>query len=309
MLGETADSCFPNNELGNIGDQVIRWGKAWEVQQYTASHAMRYYARFAPAGFERLLGKKSIQELKIGDTAQVYGTMELIFVPAMQGREGVSRLNLLMEELADRKYGKTGVLLGGSRDFGRLRVLYEEVSECPALLAGLELMSSRTLQEAGLGPFVLLHTSDMVCGLAGNSEHVYPFVDCPKLEELEGYCSRLEAMGVHMLMTEAAKNQLSPNCELRYIGYIKSEDGQRFPLYEVLEACSMEEKYKKQSTAGRFAKALDLFYEDNFYLARMYFTQVLKESPQDGVARWYLFACETLLNMENPDGICHHLFF
>lgn len=306
---ELKDSSFPDNELGNIGKQISRLGKAWEVQQYTASHAMRYYARFAPAGFERLLGKESIQELKIGDTAQVSGTMELISIPAIQGREGVSRLNLFMEELAGRKYGKTGVLLAGNRDFGRLRVLYEESGESPALLAGLELMTSRALPKAGMQPFVLLHTSDMVCGLTGNSENVYPFVDCSELDELERYCSRLEAMGVHMVMTEATKKQLSVSCELRYIGYIKTEDEQRFRLYEVLEACSTGEKYKKQATAGQFAKALELFYEDNFYLARMYFTQVLKECPKDGVARWYLFACETLFNMENPEEIRHHLFF
>lgn len=311
MAGEWAlkDESFPDNELGNIGKQVSRLGKAWEVRQYAASHALGYYSRFAPAGFEGLLGKESIQELKTGDTAQVSGTMELVSIPAMQGRESVSRLNLLMEELAGRENGRMGVLLGGSWDFGRLRVLHEKSSEGSAVLAGLELMASRALSEAGVQPFVLLHTGDMVCGLAGNSENVYPFVDCRELDALERYCPQLRAMGVHMLMTEDTKKQLSTGCELRYIGYIKTEEEQRFRLYEVLEACSVEEKYKKQAMAGRFAKALQLFYQDNFYLARMHFTEVLKECPKDGVARWYLFACETLLNVSNPQEICHHLFF
>lgn len=311
---ENSESAVPDNELGNILSALYRLGKSYSLKQYTNAHAMHYYKSFSPEGFEGLLGKESIQELRVGDMATVEGTMELISIPVRRNQAGVQQLNLLMRALEQQKEedGENGVLLNGDRDFGKLRVVYKNRDSFTgaqrAFLSGLELMSDGVLQEAEIYPFVLLHSASLVCGLAGNSESVYPFADCPELEALSRYSFQLKEMGIRMVITEEAKGKLQTACELRYIGYIKTQEEQRFRLYEVLDACSLEEKQKKQMTAERFGKALDLFYQDDFYLARMHFTDVLKECPGDGVARWYLFTCERLFNMENNEEICHHLF-
>lgn len=310
---EHLESFVPDNELGYILSALCRLGKSCSLKQYANAHAMHYYKKFSPAGFEGLLGKESIQELRVGDVVTVEGTMELISIPVRRNQAGVQQLNLLMRALEQQKEegSGNGVLLNGDRDFGKLRVVYKgrdgSTGAQRAFLSGLELMKDGVLREAEIHPFVLLHTALLVCGLAGNSESVYPFADCPELEALSRYSTRLKEMGIRMVITEEVKGKLR-TAELRYIGYIKTREEQRFRLYEVLDACSLEEKQKKQMTGERFGKALDLFYQDDFYLARMHFTDVLKECPGDGVARWYLFTCERLFNMGNNKEICHHLF-
>ena len=45
-----------------------------------------------------------------------------------------------------------------------------------------------------------------------------------------------------------------------------------------------------------FQKALDLFYNKEFYLARNEFSNVIRKSPLDNIARWYLFLSEKYIN-------------
>ena len=76
-------------------------------------------------------------------------------------------------------------------------------------------------------------------------------------------------------------------------------------LYEVLDACSYHERYLKQTADARFQKGIELFYQHDFYLARSTFSDVLKENPEDHMAKWYLFTCERYLNEVRVEGdIC-----
>jgi hypothetical protein len=53
---------------------------------------------------------------------------------------------------------------------------------------------------------------------------------------------------------------------------------------------------------------LGLFYSNDFYLARNSFSEVLKENPDDKIARWYLFNCEHNLNNAGENEIVYGLF-
>ena len=58
----------------------------------------------------------------------------------------------------------------------------------------------------------------------------------------------------------------------------------------------------KRETDIKFQKALQLFYQHDFYLARSTFSDVLKENPEDAMAKWYLFTCERYLNQVHIEG-------
>ena len=79
-------------------------------------------------------------------------------------------------------------------------------------------------------------------------------------------------------------------------------------MYEVLDCCSLNEKSSKIRNRDEFEQALQLFYQDDFYLARSKFSEIIKECPEDGIARWYLFACETLFNRDGGRDTQHALF-
>jgi len=57
----------------------------------------------------------------------------------------------------------------------------------------------------------------------------------------------------------------------------------------------------------RFASALDSFYQQDFYLARSAFTEIIREAPDDAIAKWYLFECERYLNEAAPENFIGEL--
>lgn len=55
-------------------------------------------------------------------------------------------------------------------------------------------------------------------------------------------------------------------------------------------------------------RALQLYYDNDLYLARSTFADILEECPADGIARWYVFACEERFNREDSWQEGHALF-
>lgn len=71
-------------------------------------------------------------------------------------------------------------------------------------------------------------------------------------------------------------------------------------LYEGLDAYPETQRKLMMETDALFQQGLQLFYSNDFYLARNTFNEVLKLNEQDHIARWYLFHCEYHLN--HPDA-------
>ena len=81
-----------------------------------------------------------------------------------------------------------------------------------------------------------------------------------------------------------------------------------FRLYEILDACPQSQKLGRIKNRQRFEQALELFYNNDLYLARSAFTEVLKECPDDGIAEWYIFACDELFNEGDTADKRYELF-
>ena len=58
----------------------------------------------------------------------------------------------------------------------------------------------------------------------------------------------------------------------------------------------------------RMQEAINLFYHDDFYLARNLFSMLLRACPEDGIIRWYLFACEHFFHQEGEFEVDYSLF-
>ena len=81
-----------------------------------------------------------------------------------------------------------------------------------------------------------------------------------------------------------------------------------FKLYEILDVFSSAEKALRLSLNEKFQEAVQLFYKNDFYLARNLFSAILKADPEDGIARWYLFASERFFNSGKPEEAVYNLF-
>ena len=148
--------------------------------------------------------------------------------------------------------------------------------------------------------FILLHSSEFMYGVTGNSEQTFPFTVSSETEDMDEYIESFKKAKVGLVATESVA--LRPNLKnsSRYIGYIVLKtSGREVKLYQIFEPFSVRIRNKFLAEEPTFQKALQNFRENSIFEARNGFTEVLKNNASDEIARWYLFECEKYLN--NPD--------
>ncbi|MPN54166.1 hypothetical protein SDC9_201835 [bioreactor metagenome] len=81
-----------------------------------------------------------------------------------------------------------------------------------------------------------------------------------------------------------------------------------YKLFEVLDVYSDVARLRKTGADAKFQEGVRLFYKNDFYLARNAFSAVIKACPEDGIARWYLFACERYFSRPENQDVRYDLF-
>jgi hypothetical protein len=176
-----------------------------------------------------------------------------------------------------------------------------------ALQFGIDVITGRENARQSEQTFVLLHYTDLIYGVAGDDKQASAYLLSGDMRMLERYTGQLRAMGIRMAVTDSVYELVGEDTAARYIGFV--ERGRySFKLYEILDAYPAKERQNRLETKAKFQEALNLFYGDDFYLARSLFTEVLKENPTDEVAKWYLFICEKYLDQGSAGDISYGLF-
>ncbi|MEG1682285.1 MAG: hypothetical protein RR295_00550 [Oscillospiraceae bacterium] len=304
------------DEIGEIYRNLQQLCVSLSIRDYEVNSIMQSYHRFVPRGLEGLLDRASIMEVSLGDSRAIAGNAAVITVCNRQVArkllpdEGyaafVSRSSQLMSNAV---CGQNGLLLSMGYDMAGNKY-YFKGDAGSGVRAGLDLLGSHAVQET-LQPdfFILLHNTLFLYGIAGSDENMFPFLSSSELEFLGGYADAFRAAGVRLVFTEQFKEQQDGKNATRYIGFVYSEDCQKtFRLYEVLDAYPAMERNIRISYDRQFQEALTLFYKSDFYLARNGFSAILHAYPQDGIARWYLFACEYLFHSRGEGDVSFQLF-
>ena len=300
------------------GDMRTLWSALGEIQKkirsvnYVKFLTFEAYYRFAPKNIERLLNKASITEVTSGDVTRLNGTMAMIStVGARSGSEQeIGRLNRLIAMVGRYQEEKDGVFVSGDGSLSILRFLYMEKNS-NTLSNSVDFLKEFREQEAeqtGSVPrtTILLHYSSFVYGVAGTNQQSSAFLVSPDTDEIEHFATWFREHGLRLVISETVKERENYEGALRCIGYIQmASSGKKMNMYEVLDAYDVRERDRKRAVCGRFEQALELFYQHDFYLARSAFSDILKELPTDEISKWYLFTCETYLNMEHAeDATC-----
>lgn len=298
------------------GDMRILWNALGEIQNkirkvnYSKFLAFEAYYRFAPKNIEQLLNKESITEVTSGDVTKLQGTMALISTvgPRNGSEEEIGRLNRLIALIGRYQEEKDGVLISNDSSLSILRFLFMEKNQ-NTLNSAVDFLRELTEQENAYlrsipKTTILLHYSSFVYGVAGTSQQSSTFLVSPETDELERFAAWFRERGLRLVISETVKEREHYNGLLRCIGYIQmSGSGKQMKMYEALDALNVREREKKRAVCERFAQALELFYQHDFYLARSTFSDILKELPTDEISKWYLFTCETYLNMEHAGDV------
>lgn len=279
---------------------------------YARDKVFRAYYRFAPKNLEKILGKDDISDVRVGDTIRVDGIISSLKFASTETADSEHRLtslNSVLNTVFRCRTESDGIMLSDGYSLDSLKVLFTEdcnkainfgVNTCEAVrqeIAG----SSRSL-------FICMHKTQFLYGIAGTEEQSFPCIKSTEIECFDEYRDRLAELGLNFVVTENVLNSCSDEVHSRYLGYLELKKiGSNIRIYEILDACPVRERKLKTDTAESFKKALDMYYRNDFYLARNGFSDVIKDNPYDLVARWYIFRCEYMLNSPDFDNFDYAL--
>lgn len=288
------------DELGSISRALQELSISLSIRDYELRSTIQSFHRFVPRGLETLLDRASISEVSLGDSRKIEGCVGIFTIcnrGELRERLGdddyVSFVNRSAVIMEDTLLAHDAYLLSNGYDMAGNRIYFPN-TEDGGVAAALDLLGAAAEEHEHAPNFcVLLHKTSFLYGIAGSADNFFPYLSSAELEFLNSYADRLYAAGSRVVVTDADYEQASRNHALRYIGFIVSPDGQTsLKLYEVLDAYSDLERNRRTGYDPRFQEAIGLFYKSDFYLARNIFSDILRVCPTDGIARWYLFACE-----------------
>lgn len=301
-LVESNEVRMLKNTLRQISSEVAK-------MNYVKYRYLQAYYRFAPKNIESILEKQSILDVEPLDRIHTIGTMAFVsfgISPKAEESKALKEMNDNFELLCEVGKNYDGITATCNSDLSIVQELFLGETK-KALAFGNEIIGRKFEDPKGSRPFVLLHRTPFVYGVAGNDEQAFTYVLSSEMRILEKHMERLKEMGIPMAATDATYDMLDKNTETRYIGYVE-EGNYVFKLYEILDAYPAKERMARIESKVRFKKALNLFYQGDFYLARNLFTEVLKDCPSDEVAKWYLFLSEERLNDNKPGNSSLALF-
>lgn len=302
----------PEHEIGSMWVSFNKMCSALQKKNYLMTDILSAYHRFVPKKIERLMNRESMMDIEPGDMKYISGTLGLISVTGGNQRhdgnpaEYIKFINRCFQVISRNCEEDQGILLTYDCNLSLVNTIFTGAGE-KASVFGIDTI--RALTDDGCRPVAVIHKSQVLFGAAGTEEQLFPFISSIEIEELSRFIPELRKAGIRMAVTDSVIRKLHRGFSMRYIGYVVSERLNRtFQIYEMLEVYSESEKDARRKTDKKFQEGIQMFYQNDFYLARNRFSSVLKACPEDGIARWYLFTCEAMLNTKDAGDIRHDLF-
>lgn len=312
------EEIYPDNEFGDMWKYLHRMCNALRAREYSSDNVLNYYQRFAPRNFELLLGADSIQDVRVGDRNRVPGSVAMLSIMDPKDLHEDSKRHAflqtagqMMKYIGQEGSEDEGILLQEGYRGTSFRKLYQDPDSAGrAYRFAMELLRELyALEEELVRPSMLLHSDSFLCGLSGTDSIVCPYIISESTEILGSYLNQLSTAGIRLAITEEFAEQLSVRPPLRFIGHLSGHNGTRkYHLYEVLESCPKAETLLKTNYNGVFQQGLQLYGQNLFYEARNCFAEMVKVCPADGVAKWYLFACDSIMEKGLPAAAGYDLF-
>lgn len=304
-----------HDEIGDMYRALQELCLSLSIRDYEVNSTMKSYHRFVPKGLEELLNRASVMEVCLGDSRAIDGIAGVMTVVNRQSARSllnddsfVSFINRASSLMDNSIRSQNGLLLSSGYNMESNRVYYAGGANCAVksaldLIGNANAVRSSSLEQAPRF-FVLLHKTVLLYGIAGSEENLFPYLSSSELDALDSIAEPMREAGAQIVMTDKFIEQLSTPCVTRYIGFVSGGEDERFKLYELLDPYSDIERNLRISYDSQLQEAITMFYKSDFYLARNIFSAIVRACPSDGIARWYLFACEHFFHNaddESPD--------
>ncbi|QEY53007.1 response regulator [Legionella longbeachae] len=263
-------------------------------------------ARFVPQDFLKVLNRKNIADIKLGDWVEKVMTVLFLdiksFTSIAEQLSPVEIFNLIntlmsyMEPVILRNSGVIDKYIGDA-----IMALFNNADD--ALAAASELLvaldnfnASRILNNldpirVGIG----INTGHLILGTVGFEERM----DCSVISDAVNIASRLENLtrvfDIELLISEQTFIQLQykERYNFRFLGLTKVK-GKNYPIkiYEIFNHNSPVVIQLKNDSAAIFTTALSHYEAKRFNEASELFKQILSINPQDSSAHYFLEQCK-----------------
>lgn len=302
----TEKKSYPESPTKRDGLQSVwlpleRIGRNLGELYYERERFYRSYYRFVPKDMEVLLKKPELVDMEIGDRNKINGCMAQCRLGDLKQLDGADYMRVMtasMEQMHRLRKKWNGIYLNSTPDLLERKIFFERDARSAAQFAVEFLHAFADAEEsAGRDMIVLLHAAEFQYGISGVQDMMTPYMYSAQESILEPYVAPLAKARVKLAMTEQTVQLIGSGFSLRYIGFVSGSGlMDQLKLYECLDAYPEKQRRLMLETDTLFRRGLQLFYSDDFYLARNTFNEVLKLNEQDQIARWYLFHCEYHLN-------------
>ena len=326
QMDEVAEGRVDIREVKPGKDELHRMDRSMQemcmslsIRNYELETTIRSYQRFVPEQLTELLDRAAVAEVSLGDSRRLTGNIGLFSVgnraearDVLQDDAFVDFINYSFGIFQDCVRENHGSMISSGLRLSAMETMFSG-SAADGVRAGLDFLG-RTQRKAGEGipaprPFLVLHRASFLYGVAGQESRLFPYLSSGEMEFLGSFAQRFHEVGSRIIMTEAYWKQLEgSDFHARYIGFVSDEEWGAYKLYELLDAYPELEKKVRLGYDERFQEAINLFYRNDFFLARNLFSALLRACPEDGIVRWYLFACEHYFHQEGAYEADYQLF-
>ena len=305
-----------NDEFSYIRDIFNKMCDKLSSNIYRINNISESYFRFVPRHIFDVLEKEDILDVKLGDKKKIDCVMvsHLLYnfnqveqyIVKYEGDNLSNTIrfvnryfNIVYNNLEDTQ----GLLLTHDLNLTKIETMFlknygESIKYSVNIIK--KIVNDPKLNEyIKLKTGIIIYKASVLYGVVGEEKRAFPFVVSVEKDYMNEYIFNFENSGAKVIVTEDVKESAKDGLEFnfRYIGYsFGGQDGRSIKMYEVLDCCDVVERQQKQSTLVLFKEALDLFYQKEFYSARNMFSNVVKQSPMDNIARWYLFLSNKYCN-------------
>jgi class 3 adenylate cyclase len=274
---------------------------------------------FIPKEFLKILNKKTVMDLRLGDHVQQ--EMTIFFSDIRQFTDLSSRLT--PEEIfkfINSYLARIVPVIGENGGFvdkyigDAILALYPQGQGADMAVRSAIEIQERILEynnhraKMGYRPLQMgigIHTGPLMIGVVG----IYGRMQNTVISDTVNLASRIETMtkafNVSMAISGQTFKKLADpgSYKYRYLGPVKVRgDSRPVEVFEILDGINPETMEKKMETNRFFEEGMMCFRHKSYSEAREKFSRVLEILPDDGASIFYLENCEARLNIAEKNA-------